>query len=307
PTTGQRPIRGAYDLQAGVVEVRPLRFTDILDGSFSLFRATMGAMVAMVLAIMVPLQLLSAFLRREALSFGFSGLLDDRATADLLLGEAGVSPALVLTGVSQVLVVPVLGGALVLVAGRRYLGQQVDLRQVLSQTGRKAGWLVLAYLATWALRLLPLILVAAAVATGSAVGLAISVVLTGVVVVAMTPLFVLVTPAIMLEPRQPVQAFLHALRLVRGAYWRTLGVMIGTTLVFNLLALLLAGLPNVIGLIGGFGFAWVLVALGSILAQLIVAPLTAASMVLLHADLRIRQEGLDFDILVQRMRSRAAA
>ncbi|HUG85115.1 MAG TPA: hypothetical protein VMM13_11150, partial [Euzebya sp.] len=90
PTTGQRPTRGAYDLQAGVVEVRPLRFTDILDGSFSLFRATMGAMVAMVLAIMVPLQLLSAFLQREALSFGFSGLLDDQATADLLLGEAGV-------------------------------------------------------------------------------------------------------------------------------------------------------------------------------------------------------------------------
>lgn len=301
------PDRRAYDLEQGVVDVRPLRFTDILDGSFTLFRATMRVMVPLVLAVMVPLQLLSAYLQRGALSFGITGALDDPAAAAVILGESGPTPALVLTLIAQVLIGPILGGALVLAAGRRYLGQPVDLRGVVTRTLTMSGWLVLGYLASGLLRVLPLGLVALAVAAEVDVLITVTVVLAGLTLMVLTPVFVLVTPAIMLEPRQPVQAFGHAVSLVRGSYWRTVGVVVGTTMVFNLLALLLAGLPNVIGIIGGFGFAWVLVAFGSILSQLIVAPLNAAAMVLLHADLRIRQEGLDFDLLVQRMRAPAAA
>jgi hypothetical protein len=302
----EAPDRAAYDLDAGVVDIRPLRFTDVLDGSFALYRATLRLVVPLVLLVNVPLQLASAFLQREALSFGLTGILDDPAAAGVLLGEGEPTAALVLTLVAQVLVVPLLSGALVHVTGRAYLGTPTTFGDALRTTAHLAGWLIAAYLAAGVLRVLPLALVAIALATGVDALIGSAVALAGIAVILLTPLFVLVTPAIVLEPRAPVQAFTHAVDLARRDYPRVVGVVIGTTLVFNLLALLLAGLPNVIGIIGGFGFAWVLVALGSVLSQLIVAPLTAAAMVLLHADLRIRREGLDFDLLLSRLRAPGA-
>ncbi|CAN5197909.1 hypothetical protein BH23ACT9_BH23ACT9_00370 [soil metagenome] len=297
--------RAAHELHGGAVDVRPLRFTDILDGSFGLFRSSLRLMIPLVLAVMVPLQLLSAFIQREALQFAFAGIFDDPDAASLLFDGEGNLAGLAVRALSGLLIDPVLAGALVWVAGRRFLGQPVDFGQTLRQTGRMAGWLVLAYIVSALARGIFLVPALLAGTGGSEEAAALALVLGGLAVLLLTPLFAVVTPAILFEPRRPAQAFAHAVRLVRGAYWRTTGIVVGTTLVFNLLALLLAGAPNVIGFIGGFGFAWVLIAFGSVLEQLITAPLIAGAMVLLHADLRVRQEGFDFDLLLDRMQPSA--
>lgn len=305
PLPPAAPPRSAYDLEQGVVDLRPLTFTDVLDGSFALYRTTLRVVVPLVLLVSVPLQLLSAFLQREALSFGLTGLLDDPAAAAVLFGEGGATPALLLTVVAQVLVAPVLSGALCLIAGRAFLGDPVSLGEAVGRILRTAGWLILAQLAAGGLRLLPLLLVAGAIAAGTGLLVGVTVALAVLIALLLTPLFALVVPAIVLEPTHPVEGFRHAVSLARGDYVRTAGVVVGTTLVFNLLAVLLAGIPNAVGFLSGIGFAWVLVAFGSVLGQLILAPLTAASMVLLHADLRVRREGLDFDVLIRRMRGAA--
>jgi hypothetical protein len=265
----------------------------------------MRVVVTLVLIVTVPVQLLSAFLQRETFSIGFAGLLDDPAAAALLFGEGGGSSALVVTLISQVVVVPLLTGALVHVAHRRYHGHDVSVGETAGATARRAGWLLLANLVAGVVRFAPVLLVIAFAIAGSQVAATVAALVALLLAAGLTPLVVLVVPAIVEGTRPPPAAFRHAVTLARRSYLRTTGVVVGTAVVFNLLALLLAGLPNVVGIIGGFGFSWVLVAAASVLSQLIVAPLTAAAMVLLHADLRIRQEGMDFDLLIDRMRATA--
>ncbi|MGI9017423.1 MAG: hypothetical protein ACR2HR_10045 [Euzebya sp.] len=284
-----------------MIEFRPLQFTDILDGSFALFRSSLRVMVPVVLLVMAPVQLVAAFAQREALSFGFTGILDDPTAADALLGSGGVTAGLLISLAVQMLIAPILAGVLVHIAGAHMFGRQVTMRQAVLATLGKSGWLVGAYLLIGLVRVLLLGLAFLAFAAGSAVGVTVLIVLGAAVFVGLTPLFAVITPAIMLESVAPVAAIRHAITLAQGAYWRVAGVMLGTSFVFNLLALLLAGIPNVIGVVGGLGFGWVLVGLASVLSQLIVAPLNASAMVLLHADLQMRQEGMDFDVVLGRM------
>lgn len=300
------PTRPAYDLESGVVHLRPLRFTDILDGAFTLFRTSKWLMIPIVLAVMVPLQLLVTFLQREALSFGLAGVLDDPAAAEVLFGQGTISAALVISILSQVIIAPVLAGALAYVAAATMTDHQVGLGDTVKATLRRAGWLVGVYVGGGLIRVAPLGLVAAAVAVQSTGGIIVGILLTVIVFAGLTPLFAVITPALMVAERPRWATIWGALGLCRRAYWRTVLTILGTSVVFNLLALLLAGIPNVIGLLAGLGFGWVLVAFGSALSQLIVAPLTAAAMVLLHADLRIRQEGMDFDVVLERLHSQLA-
>ncbi len=301
------PSRPAYDTTRGVVEVRPLRFTDILDGSFAVFRAGLRPMVALVLAVMVPLQLVTAFVQREALVLGVSGILDDPTGAQILLGEGGVTGATVLSLVVQFVVTPVLAGALAHAAGQVASGRPADLRRSTGVAVRRAGWLVGAAVGFLIARGLLLGFAVLAGVAGVAPLVAVFIVLGVIAAIGLTPLVAVVTPAVVREDGSGADAIRHGITLARRAYWRTAGVVVGTSFVFNLIAVLLAGIPNAIGIIGGLGFAWVLIAAANVLSQLIVVPLTAAAMVLLHSDLRIRQEGHDFDVILDQMRAAAGA
>ncbi len=286
----------------GPVPLRPLGFADILDGSFALYRSGLRVVVPLVLAVMVPLQLLAAFLQRDALRLGIAGVLNDAATADLLRGSGGLGAGLVTSLVVQLLVAPVLAGALVAAAQAIRAGQQTSVREVAGAALRLSGWLVGVYVLGVLVRSVLLLVAAGAAASGADVLVGLALVLGIPALLLLTPLLVLVTPAIMAQDRPPVQAVVHAVTLVRGSYLRTVGIVLGTTVVLNLVAGLLAGIPSVLGLLSGLGFGWVLVGIGNVVTQLVVAPLNAAAMVLLHTDLRVRQEGLDLDVALAALR-----
>ena len=104
-----------------------------------------------------------------------------------------------------------------------------------------------------------------------------------------------------IEGLGPVQAIRRSVVLTRRRYAATGGVVIGTTFVIALIATLISGVPEVIGFIGGFGWAWVLLAIAAITSGLIQGPLTAHTATLMFMDSRARLEGHD---LVQRARNR---
>lgn len=295
--------RPAYDLTTGVVDVRPLRFTDVLDGSFAVYRSSMRVAVPLVLVVMVPLQLLSAYVQREALRFGLGGVLDDPAAAEVLLGQGGPTAGILAALAGQVVVGPLLAGALAAVAIARTTGRDITVGRAVRAAVRRAGWLIGAYvlglLARGAVLLVAAVGAAAGVDALVAAGIAMGI----PVAMAVTPLLAVITPALMVDDRPGPQAIRHAVTLAARSWWRVAGVLVGTSLVFNLVALLLAGIPNVVGLAAGLGFGWALVAVGNTLTQLVTAPLTAAAMVLLHTDLRVRQEGLDFDVILARLQA----
>ncbi len=297
------PSLTAYDLHRGTVELRPLSVIDMIDGAFSVCRANKRLIAATVLLIMVPLQLLAAFFQRDAIQQLGAALQAPGVATGLFTGEGEVA-SLLTSLATQVLVTQVLFGALTLIAGRGAAGAPLSGQQLVRATARRSGVLIGAYIGLGLIRFGPLLLAGLAAATGSFALVALLVVVGFVWAVVLTPFIATVTPALMLEDRPATEAISHAVRLARRGYWRVVGLILLGGFVFNLIAGLLAGVASLFAVASGLGFAWVLVGLSNVLSLLIQGPLTAAAMVLLHQDLRVRQEGLDFDVLIGRLAAR---
>ncbi len=73
-----------------------------------------------------------------------------------------------------------------------------------------------------------------------------------------------------------------------------LAVLMG--IVSTLLGNALSALPQALALWVGYDVGWPLLALGSIVSQVVVLPFVAAATVLLYFDLRVRNEGLDLEM-----------
>ena len=102
-------------------------------------------------------------------------------------------------------------------------------------------------------------------------------------------------------------------RLVRGAWWRLAGVLI----VVSLLRLFAAAVPGGLGfLIAGFttskdllggGAGVVILAIIASLVDVVMVPVAATVNTLFFSDLRLRREGFDIDLLLQRGAAERAA
>jgi hypothetical protein len=110
------------------------------------------------------------------------------------------------------------------------------------------------------------------------------------------PLFVAVAPVVAVEGGGAWQVVARGVRLVRARYFPVMGVALLMALVAELLYLALSALPQALALWIGGDAAWILVAVGSIAAAIVVVPFVAAATVLLYFDLRVRTEGLDLEM-----------
>ncbi|HEX6450970.1 MAG TPA: glycerophosphoryl diester phosphodiesterase membrane domain-containing protein [Trebonia sp.] len=117
----------------------------------------------------------------------------------------------------------------------------------------------------------------------------------------------LVVPVAVLERAGPLKSMGRSWRLVRGSWWRVLGILILTDLIVGLMTLLIR-VPFAIGG-GGLGIftgqsssgstsvmAVALAAVGGIIAGTLLAPLSAGVTALMYADLRMRREGMDITL-----------
>jgi hypothetical protein len=115
-----------------------------------------------------------------------------------------------------------------------------------------------------------------------------------------------VAPIVGVEGGGPVEVVRRSVRLVRNRYFPTLGLALLMGLVSFLLANALSALPQALALWVGFDDGWPLLALGSIVSEIIVLPFVAAATVLLYFDLRVRTEGLDLELTAVDVLDRAA-
>ncbi len=113
-----------------------------------------------------------------------------------------------------------------------------------------------------------------------------------------------VVPVLMLEDRKGRKALGRSRELVKGRWWPTFGVF--------LLGLLI--IPAIVEWIVGFIFQLLLLtemdsvvgyvavsAVGGMLASILATPLQAAVVAVLYFDLRVRKEGLDLQLLAERI------
>jgi hypothetical protein len=265
---------------------------DILDGGFSVIKARPARIMGIAALFVVPTQLVAAYLQRSA-----SGGL---GIADLVAEDPGVFDPAANNGtdgaaiLAAILVFVIPAVALVCVAAaiahlvsRWVMGADASAREMLGVVGRRL----------WAL-------LCSFVIVKVAEGLGLLVCYLGIVFV--MPLFVPVAPIIGVEGEGPLSSLRRSFRLVGSYYFRVMGIALLMGVVAILLGTALSALPQLVAAWMGVDRGWPLVALGSIMAQVIVMPFVAASTVLLYFDLRVRSEGLDLELAAVDVLDRAA-
>lgn len=253
------------------VPIRPLGVAEILDGAVRLVRDNARAVVTISVPFAVARAAVAGLLQYAAIEATTGQALT--VIGGLLLG---VALGTALTG----LLAPLFSSAL--------LGARMRAGQAMRRVGGRAAWrlVVLALLVT--------------VAEGTAV------VAFGVGGVYLWGIWAVAAPALVLERTTVRGALSRSRRLVEGTFWRVWGIRalgwVLTTVLGFFIALpfqVLAGYLTGAKLLDPTGGVThpalyvTILAVGSLLSGVIVAPIAAAVDVLLYTDLRMRKEGMD--------------
>lgn len=294
PPTDAVPGAAAVEQAAGAVPhvaLRPMTAADILDGGFAVLKARPRRILGITALFVVPTQLLSAYLQRNAMGgFGFADFLSEDPT--VFNEQASSDPTADLIASLLVAIIPAValvcvGAALAHLVSQWIMGRDAPGGELLGVIGR--NW--------WAL-------LGSFVVVKLAEGASLFACYIGLVFV--MALFVPVAPIIGVEGGGGIEAVKRSVRLTRARYMPTVGIALLVFIVSTLLGNALSALPQALAGWIGFDRAWPLLALGAILAQIVVLPFVAATAVLQYFDLRVRTEGLDLEMTAIDLFDRAA-
>ncbi|MGW2984259.1 hypothetical protein [Streptomyces goshikiensis] len=340
---GGAPQWGAWQPQSpqpGVIPLRPLNLAEILSGTFATMRRhwkqLVGVMLA-VLAIALPVMALAVVIAVASVFSHFEPVFDPPFGEDPT--PEHVVPLLVAGGVLFVVlcVIGVLATAVMTslcpaVLREAVMGRPTTFRTMWRAAFRRApavagatllsgliaGAPMLAALAVW----IPLLIATASEHTAPMlVNLLPMFLLTAApLAVWLTVRFSLAPAAVVMEGARPVTALRRSVALVRGDWWRILGVTLAAGMVagavswviqlpFQIVGLmgmipLMVGVENgsdatPAGLITSLGFAVAAMAVGGVAGQTFQIAFTQLSTGMLYVDQRIRREGLADAILAE--------
>lgn len=299
----------------GPLPLHPMTLGDILDGAFRMFTANWRTILIVAGSLIVPVQVLSAFLQRDVLSLDLLQMMRDPTAADvqaIVGGDAVTDLALAgVAGLAAVFVLPFVAGAVAKVVGGSFLGERPEAGPVLRAVGRRWWSLVVSFVLVHLLYGLPFllalgVLVAGAVAeSGGVIAVGVALLLAGGLgALALMALFMAVAPAVVVESLGPLAAMGRSFRLVRPRLFPVLGVALVSGLLASILANVLSAPFTWPGFAVGSEAAWVLVALGSVVGGLVTTPLVAIVATLVYFDARIRHEALDLEVMAAELQAR---
>ena len=306
--------------------LRPMTVGDILDQSFSIYRRNFITLVGIVAVVHVPLLVLQI-----AGGLLFGAQLTNRTGASAFNQTQSIATlaGIVIFGLS-VLVAGIASifesSALSVVVSERLLGNSVNLRQAYGRALRHwRALLVMIFIVGGAVIFLMLVifipmavlLVVAgalfgATGSGSYAGALIPALVTCMICVALPIVFIgsygvsvrlLFAPqAIVLENMGGIDGLRRSWRLVRGSFWRVLGI----TLVISVLVAIIGQGPAYViaiaaSLLPSPVLGLVVNATAQSLVNVVVLPLQFAAFTLLYYDLRIRKEGFDLQLMAQQL------
>ncbi|OBF12293.1 glycerophosphoryl diester phosphodiesterase membrane domain-containing protein, partial [Mycobacterium sp. ACS4331] len=295
------------ELKPGVIPLRPLTLSDIFNGAVGYVRtnpkATLGlttvvVLISQVIALAVQLGPMRTVAEMDPEDTGFGTAFAASLWSELPGAIVTLLASTVLTGMLTVVIGRAIFGTTITI-GEAWQRIQGRLLPLLGVTLVLLG-VVLAALA--ALVLITTMFVAAAGPVGGVVigiPLGLAAVAGGLWFAVMT----LFAPATVVLEHQPVMASIsRSFALVRGSFWRILGIWLLTALITSIIAFAV-GIPfGIAGLLTGgltsdsgpsFITAMILASIGGIIGQIITTPFTAGVTVLLYTDRRIRAEAFD--------------
>jgi hypothetical protein len=309
PPPGQWPRYSEAAPKPGVIPLRPLGVSEILDGAFASIRRNPKAILGLAAVVMTISAVISATITRTLLNLGGLNLPSPGqqltpAQFTHLVGRivAVALPAFGLTLLLTFIVQAILAGLLAPIIARAVSGQQISAADAWRATRPRLPSLLLATLLVLLAGLGPLLILglivgiaflagapAAVYAVLAVLGLA-ALVLT----IWFSTMLSLVTPVVVLENESPGRALARSWRLVTRSFWRVFGI----TLLAGIIVAVAGGILQLpftfLGAVSGSGIvATVILVIGTIAAGTVTRPITAGVTVLLYVDMRMRKEGLD--------------
>ncbi|MGV9361404.1 hypothetical protein [Amycolatopsis sp. NPDC003731] len=302
PFTGQQqyqPPRWNPDGlgKPGVIALRPLNIGDILDGAITAIRRHallilgIGAVVAVLSAALTFV--LQRYVLTDLESFATTVELGPAATEEelrnALFGTFGdLFIVLISSTLVSTLLLTVTTGLMAAVMGRAALGREVSFGIAWREVQP---------------RLLPLLGVAFVYALLSTIGVMLCII-PGVLA---WVFWALAAPALVLERGTFREAFARSVKLVGGAFWRVLGVLLLARIIESFFENIIQ-LPFTIGT-GMFSQVFnpgkvtvpstgdlLLASAGQIIAGTVAIPFVALVTVIVYLDQRMRREGMDIEL-----------
>ena len=266
--------------------LRPMGIGDIVDETFRLYRENFMLFVATCAVLEVPVQIINFLIQLSApvaapLTPGPS-LTSEQASALAAVSAAGSIGALV-----GAFAAAIMTAALAVAISNRYLNRSVSVGDAYRATMNRLGPLLLAIV--WAgVRLILL-------------GIA-CIVLVGIpFLIYFGVAWSLLSQVVMLENVGGIRASARSRELIRGYWWKTLGLLVVTWLLVTILTAIPAG---VVGAIvgsgaGSSGTGLLITGIVGLILGVLTRPIPIAAMTLLFYDLKIRKEAFDLEAMVQ--------
>jgi hypothetical protein len=309
-TDTQGSPHGAVVVRRGIVAVKPLGLGDILEGAFRAIRHNPRVMIGFTLAVVVVTTLIGTI----PLVFSTASLITadlEQADPDALVDSfVEVGAASLVTGVLTWLGGIVATGLLTVSVGQSVVDRRIGLgdawRRVRGRVFPLIGQALLIALVTIAPLLVAVgIGVSVGLVAGGVAGVATAILLglaAAAVAVWIGISWALAPAALVLEGAGITASLGRSWRLVRGAFWRTLGILLLANILISLIAQIITVPFSFVGglvpslapdnealLIGSLVVTYAVAGLVSVL----IYPFIAAVVTLLYIDRRIRTEGLD--------------
>jgi len=310
---------------AAALSLRPLPLGELLDRAFTLYFRNIIPFSALLAVVLVPSIIVSYLQTRDILSFYITtvqhAISSPGSTPDLsALSSLGTSPAL--TGIQFLLglvVIPMSYGAVVVGVSRAYLGLPVTfadsyrpaMRRWLAMLILIVLWIVLAFVAIVAITIVILGIGLAAGALASVLGSSILGALGALFILVLSLAFfgltimLYLTSAIsfisvVLEQIDPFRALTEAFARVFGgaAFWRGFALAVALAGIYMGAFLVLAGGGALIAYITKTPAIYIIF-VG--LMQLFFVPFAVVTAAVYYYDLRIRREGFDLQMLIERV------
>lgn len=282
-----------------------MRYGEILDASFKLFRLTFTQVTVLVIVTLGVFTVLQVAVQPPQ-----PGLLADPAEFDAFTtaDAIGIAVSIGIALLTQLFVLPLVRGAATGIAVEADRGGDTSWQAGLRTAWQLAGRLIGLSFLLLGLGLLALVVVAlvvggpillfvsADVVAGAVAWGLVSAVALVVLFLAVTALVYLAVPILLVEHLGPWQAVLRSIELVRPQLLRVVGLVFVTALLVGVVGTVLGVLTVPFTLLGG-RIAQVATAVVSLVAQIVTVPFQANIALLLYVDARVRAEGLDVAVL----------
>jgi hypothetical protein len=305
-----------------VIPLRPLGVGEILDGAVSTMRTYWRTVLGISLSVALLTQTASVLMQGLVLNDTVATVsVNDPSTTpeDVFqsMGEAFLGSVLV--GLISAVGTIIATALLTTVTSRAVLGKPVSTgeawRDARPQVPKLFGLLILLGLIGAGVVVcgaLPGVIVLLTVnrPAGAAL-LVVGIIAAAIVMAWLTVRFSLASPALMLERQSIVKSLSRSAKLVRGSWWRVLGIQLLGGLIAGVVSSIVAipflfiaaaasggGMTGLFGATGGqVGWVFLIVSgIGSVIGATITLPINAGVTVLLYVDQRIRREALDLEL-----------